>query len=63
MTKPKFWIETDYKGIQWRVQRVTGRIAWMLCGRSSYLAYTRLTPVPADRLPVAAADGSGREVT
>lgn len=41
--KPKTWIETDDKGIRWRVQRVTGPIAWMLCGRSSYLAYRRLT--------------------
>ena len=46
--QPKTWIETDEKGIQWRVQRVTGPIAWMLCGRSSYLAYRRLTCVRAD---------------
>ena len=41
--KPMAWIETDYKGVQWRVQRVTGKIARILTGRNSYLAYTRLT--------------------
>ena len=46
--RPKTWIETDHNGIQWRVQRVTGPIAWMLCGRSSYLAYRRLPPLPPD---------------
>jgi len=55
----KTWIETDHKGIQWRVQRVTGSIAWMLCGRSSYLARRRLTPLPPDA--AAAAVVSQRE--
>ncbi len=49
--KLKTWIETDYKSVQWRVQRVTGVIARILTGRNSYLAFTRLTPLP----PAAAA--------
>ncbi len=53
--KLKTWIETDYKRVQWRVQRVTGVIARILTGRNSYLAFTRLTPLPPD----AAAGGCG----
>ena len=43
--KDKVWIE-EIGGVKWRVRRVTGPIARMLCGRNSYLAYNRISPLP-----------------
>jgi len=38
----ELWYEVDKQGVQWKCRRVRGPIAWMLAGRGSYIAKTRI---------------------